>query len=158
MCNFPEGDERDIEPVMNFVKSLAVYDNVKSFVYAHSIGWCNELKLVVLSEMEGSKLECCQLQMSLKKKYLQLFVGQNAFFWGGGCFLLFHTYLMLFPQLSFSHIYCLLSKFPSEMMGQGFTVLQLKTKVMLACLLVHNKVVINEYDWLVEEDFNAYCS
>jgi len=69
MCNVPEGDECDIEPVMSFVKSLAVYDTVKSFVYAHSIGWCNErdilnFKLVVLSEMEGSKLECCQLQIS----------------------------------------------------------------------------------------------
>jgi hypothetical protein len=69
---------------MSFVKSLAVYDTVKSFVYTHSIGWCNEqdilnFRLVVLSEMEGSKLECCQLQISLKKKKLQLFVGQIAF-------------------------------------------------------------------------------
>lgn len=52
----PEGDECDIEPVMSFVKSFAVYDTVKSFVYAHSIGWYNErdslnFKLVVLSEM-----------------------------------------------------------------------------------------------------------
>jgi hypothetical protein len=53
--NVPEGDEWDIEPVMSFVKSLAVYDTVKSFVYAHSIDWCEQdilnFKLVVLSEM-----------------------------------------------------------------------------------------------------------
>jgi hypothetical protein len=29
VCNVPEGYECDIEPVMNFVKSLAVYDTVK---------------------------------------------------------------------------------------------------------------------------------
>jgi hypothetical protein len=56
VCNVPEGDECDIEPVITFVKSLAVYDTVRSFVYAYSIGWCNEwdilnFKLVVLSEM-----------------------------------------------------------------------------------------------------------
>jgi hypothetical protein len=73
---------------------------------------------------------------------LQLFVGQSEIFLV--CFLLFHTYLMLFPQLSFSHIYCLLSKVPSEMMDRGFTVLELKTEMVTACLLVHNKVVINE--------------
>lgn len=91
MCNVPEGDECDIEPVMSFVKSLAVCDTVKSFVYAHSIGWCNEwgilnFKLVVLSEMECSKLECCQLQISVGGGvYLQLFVGQSAIFF---CFVL----------------------------------------------------------------------
>jgi hypothetical protein len=42
VCNVPEGDECDVEPVTSFVKSLAIYDTVKSFVYAHSIGWCNE--------------------------------------------------------------------------------------------------------------------
>jgi hypothetical protein len=32
------------------------------------------------------------------------------------------------------------------MMDQGFTVLKLKTEVVIACLLLHDKVVINEYD------------
>jgi len=53
---FLRENECDIEPVMSFVKSFAVYNTVKSFVYAHSIGWSNErdilnFKLVVLSEM-----------------------------------------------------------------------------------------------------------